>query len=96
MVVSLIQFIIYLPDATNLKEKRRVVQSLKQRLHSKFKISAAEVDLHESTTFSQIGAGLVSNSKKYGDEVIQKVILFVEQEVPGRVQDIVTHTEFYS
>ena len=96
MVVSLIQFIIYLHDATNLKEKRRVVQSIKQRLHTKFKLSAAEVDLHQSTTFAQLGAALVSNSKKHGDEVIQKVILFVEQEVPGRVQDIVTHTEFYS
>ncbi len=96
MVVSLIQFIIYLPDADSLKEKRRVVQSLKQRLHTKFKLSAAEVDLHESITFAQLGAALVSNSKKYGDEVIQKAIVFVEQEVPGRVQDIVTHTEFYS
>jgi len=96
MVVSLVQFIIYLPDATNLKEKRRVVQSLKRRLQIKFRISAAEVDLHQSYTYAQIGAALVSNSKKHGDRVIQKVIDFVEQEVPGRIQDIETHTEFYS
>lgn len=95
MVVSLVQFIIHLPDATNLKEKRRTVQSLKQRLQGKFKVSVAEVDLHESCTFAQIGAALVSNSKKYGDGVIQKVIAFAEMEVPGRIQDIQTHTEIY-
>jgi hypothetical protein len=96
MVVSLIQFIIYLPDATNLKEKRRVVQSLKRRLQTKFKLSVAEVDLHESCTYAQIGVALVSNSKKYGDKIIRKVLDFVEQEVPGRIQDVETHTEFYS
>lgn len=95
MVVSLVQFIIYLPDATNLKEKRRVVQSLKQRLHGKFKLSSAEVDLHQSYTYAQIGAALVSNSKQHGDKVIQKAINFIEQEIPGRIQDIQTHTEFY-
>ncbi len=95
MVVSLIQFIIHLPDATNLKEKRRTVQSLKRRLQVKFKLSVAEVDLHESYTYAQIGAALVSNSKKYGDGVIQKVITFTEQEIPGRIQDVQTHTEYY-
>ena len=96
MVVSLVQFIIHLPDATNLKEKRRVVQSIKQRLQTKFRLSVAEVDLHESCSYSQIGAALVSNSKKHGDKVMQKVIDFVEQEVPGRIQNVETHTEFSS
>ena len=95
MVVSLVQFIIHLPDADTLKEKRRVVQSIKRKITVKFKISAAEVDLHGSYTYSQIGAALVSNSKKHGDQVIQKLIAFVEDEIPGRVQDVQTHTEFY-
>lgn len=96
MVVSLVQFIIHLPDSTNIKEKRRVVQSLKERLQNRFKLSAAEVDLHNAVTYAQIGAALVSNSKKHGDSVMQKAISFVEDEVPGRVQDVSTHTEYYS
>ncbi len=95
MVVSLVQFIIHLPDATNLKEKRQTVQSLTKRMQNKFKLTAAEVDLQESIAYSQIGAALVSNSKKYGDEVVQKLINFVEDEIPGRIYDISTHTEFY-
>ncbi len=96
MVVSLVQFIIYIPDSTNIKEKRRVVQSLKERLQNRYKLSAAEVDLHDAVTYAQLGAALVSNSKKHGDSVMQKVITFVEDEVPGRLQDVSTHTEYYS
>ena len=96
MVVSMIQFIIELPDVTSLKEKRRVVQSLKQRLQNKFKLSAAEVDLHNSLGFCQIGAALVTNSKTHGEGVMQKVVLFVEDQIPGRIRDIAIHSENYS
>lgn len=95
MVVSLVQFIIHMPDATSLKEKRQTVQSLTRRLQNKYKVTAAEVDLLESICYSQVGAALVSNSKKYGDQVVQKIIRFVEDEVPGQIYDISTHTEFY-
>ncbi len=95
MVVSLVQFIIHMPDATSLKEKRQTVQSLTRRLQNKYKVTAAEVDLQESIGYSQVGAALVSNSKKYGDQVVQKIIRFVEDEVPGQIYDISTHTEFY-
>ncbi|MFO7848698.1 MAG: DUF503 domain-containing protein [Spirochaetia bacterium] len=95
MVVSLVQYIIYLPDASNLKDKRRTVQTLTKRLQNKYNITAAEIDLQESVGYSQVGAALVSNSKKYGDQVVQKIIAFVEDEIPGRIYDISTHTEFY-
>ena len=95
MVVSLIQIIIHLPDATSLKEKRSTVQSLTRRLQNKYRLTVAEVDLHESIGYAQIGAALVSNSKKHGDRVMQKVITFVEDEVPGSLYDVSTHTEVY-
>jgi uncharacterized protein len=95
MVVSLVQFIIQLPESTNLKDKRRVVHSLTKKLQTRFHLSAAEVDLLESTGYCQIGAALVSNSKRYGDTVMQKVIAFVEDDIPGRIHDVSTHTEYY-
>lgn len=95
MVVSLIQFIIHMPEATSLKEKRQTVQSLTRRMQNKYKVTAAEVDLLDSIGYSQIGGALVSNSRKYGDQVMQKIIDFVEDEVPGQVYDVSTHTEYY-
>jgi uncharacterized protein len=95
MVVSMIQLIIEIPEAGSIKDKRRVVKSLRDRMQRKFRLSAAEVDLQDSLRFSQIGGALVSNSRQFGESVMQKVLRFVEDEAPGRVQDVQITSEFY-
>lgn len=95
MVVSMIQLILELPDVTSIKEKRKIVKSLKERLQSKYRISAAEIDLHDSLSFAQIGGAVVSNSRTHGEAVMQKVLRFVEDQVPGRLQDVKILSETY-
>lgn len=95
MVVSMIQFIIELPDSTSIKEKRRVVKSLRDKLIRRFRVTAAEVDLHQSLVFSQVGAAVVSNSRSHGESVMQKVLTFVEDEAVGRIQDVQIVSEVY-
>jgi uncharacterized protein YlxP (DUF503 family) len=93
MVVSMIQFIFEIPDVTSIKEKRRVIQSVKGKLQRRFHISAAEVDLQDSLSFAQIGAALVSNSKTFGESVMQKAFSMVENDFPVRIQDMKIHSE---
>jgi hypothetical protein len=95
MVVSMIKLIVELPDIDSIKEKRRIIKSMKERLQVKFRISVAEVDLHDSLSFSQIAGAVVSNSKRYGESVMNKVLRFVEDEVPGRLQDVKILSEYY-
>ncbi|MCL2557923.1 MAG: DUF503 domain-containing protein [Treponema sp.] len=93
MIVSMIQFIIEIPESTSLKEKRRIVRSVKDKLHRRFRLSAAEVDLHDSLSFAQIGGALVSNSRVFGESVLQKAFAMIEDEVPARIQDMSIHSE---
>lgn len=95
MVVSMIQLIISLPDVTSIKEKRRIVKSLKDKLIARYKITCAEVDLQDSLAFSQIGGAIVSNSRRHGEAVMQKVLHFVEEDVPGRLHDVKIMSEIY-
>jgi len=95
MVVSLLQIIIELPESCTLKEKRRIVHSMRDKLQSRYKLSCAEVDLHESVLFSQLGAALVSNSKEHGEKVLYKAFEFVEDNIPGRIQDFKIISEIY-
>lgn len=95
MIVSMMQLVIELPDLLSIKEKRRIVKSLKDRVRVKFHVSIAEVDLQDSLSFSQIGAALVSNSKEFGEKVMNKILSFVEDNVPGRVHDVAIRTEQY-
>jgi uncharacterized protein len=91
----MIQLIVELPDVSNIKEKRKIVKSLKERLRVKYHISAAEVDLMDSLSFAQIGGAVVSNSRSFGEGVMQKVLRFVEDEVPGRLQDVKITSEVF-
>lgn len=93
MVVSMMQIIFEIPDVDSIKEKRRVIRSVKDKLQRRFHLSAAEVDLQDSLSFSQIGAALVSNSKTFGESVLQKAFAMIEQEVCVRIQDLSIHSE---
>jgi uncharacterized protein YlxP (DUF503 family) len=95
MVVSMIDLVIELPESTSLKDKRRVVSSIKTRLRAKFRVSCAEVDLLDSLSFAEIGAALVSNSKEFGEGVMQKALALVEGEFGIRVHDAQVHSEIY-
>ncbi|MBN2737728.1 MAG: DUF503 domain-containing protein [Spirochaetales bacterium] len=95
MTVSLLQILMEIPDCPSLKDKRRVVKSIKDKLIHRYKVSAAEVDLQDSHSFAQIGAALVSNSKDFGEKILNKAFAFVEDNYPVRVVDYKIITEFY-
>lgn len=84
----MIQLIIELPDVGSIKDKRRIVSSLKEKLVKRYRISMAEVDLQDSLTFAQLGGAVVSNSKSHGEKVMQKVLHFAEEACVGRIQDV--------
>ena len=93
MIVSMIQLIFEIPDVGSIKEKRRIIRSVKDKLQQRFHMSAAEVDLQDSLSFGQIGAALVSNSRAFGESVMQKAFQMIENEVPVRIQDMSIHSE---
>lgn len=95
MVISVLHFVLDLPDIASIKEKRQIVQSVKHRLQNKFKISVAEVELQDSWRFAEIGAAVVSNSKQYGESVLHKTLQFAENFVPGRIRDTSIFSEIY-
>jgi len=93
MIVSMIQIIFELPDIDNIKEKRRVIKSVMEKMRNRFHMSAAEVDLQDSLSFAQIGGALVSNSKTFGEKVLRKAFDMIEKDTPVRIQDMSIHSE---
>ena len=95
MIISMLLVIIELPDMESIKDKRKIVHSVRDRVNRKFRVSVAEVDLEESLSFSQLGVAVVSNDRTYGERVIHRILEFIEGIVPGRIQEVQTHTESY-
>jgi uncharacterized protein YlxP (DUF503 family) len=68
-----------LPENDSLKGKRQVIKSLVTRLHSRFNVSVAEVDNNESWQIASLGVTCVSNSSRHVNEVVSKVVAFIER-----------------
>jgi uncharacterized protein YlxP (DUF503 family) len=93
MIVSMIQMIFEIPDIDSIKDKRRILRSVKDKLQRRFNMSVAEVDLQDSLSFAQIGGALVSNSRTFGESVLHKAFEMIERDVPVRIQDISIYSE---
>jgi hypothetical protein len=81
MTIGVAQITLYLQAAESLKDKRRVVKSLIQRIHNRFNVTAAEVADLDDHRVATIGAAVVSNNGAHCSDVLAAVIAFVDANV---------------
>ncbi len=89
------QLLIELPESYSIKDKRRIVKSIKDKMRVRFHLSCAEIDLQESLRFAQLGAALVSNSSEFGETVLQKALSSIENDFSLRIHDAQITSERY-
>ena len=78
MVVGLLQVELTIPSADSLKAKRMVLRSLKDRIRKNFNVSIAEVDDNDQWQSAVLAVALVSNDKRFANQVLSKVVDFIE------------------
>lgn len=93
MIVSMIQVIFEIPDVSSIKDKRQIVRSAKDRMQRRFHMSVAELDLQDSLSYAHIGGALVSNSRTFGEQVLNKAFAMLEKDLPVRIQDVQIYSE---
>jgi uncharacterized protein YlxP (DUF503 family) len=67
-----------IPENMDLKGKRQVVKSIIGRVKSRFEVAVAEVDDNDSWRTATIGICCISNNKRHSNEVLSKVVAFIE------------------
>ena len=77
MVVGVLQVEIAVPDAMSLKDKRRVVRSLKDRIAHGYNVSIAEVGALDEHRRSILGIAMVSNDARYVEGGLSKLVDFI-------------------
>ena len=70
MFVGLARLVISIPGARSLKDRRRVVKSLKDRIRAKLPVSVAEVGDLERYQVATLGVAVVSNDSARCSEVL--------------------------
>lgn len=82
----LIRLRLFSPNS--LKEKRRILKSLIERLKSRYNISIAEIGENDSWQIAEIGIAVVANKAVFADEVINKIVYFIDNFDSVEIIDI--------
>jgi uncharacterized protein YlxP (DUF503 family) len=74
MTVGLVQLTFQVGQAMNLKDKRRVLKSFKDRLKNRYNVSVSEIDAHDNIRKAVLGIAMVGNDKRYVEGSLQRII----------------------
>lgn len=82
MTVGTLKIWFVLRESHSLKDKRRIVKGLKERLFKRFRVAVAEVDHQDTWQRATLGVAAVGNDGEVLNSVLSKVIDAV-RFVPG-------------
>jgi uncharacterized protein YlxP (DUF503 family) len=78
MVIGLLKIELYIESSRSLKDKRRIIKSLIQKLKSKYSnLSVSEIELLNNWKKSKIAIVTVSNEITYINSVLDKVLNYI-------------------
>lgn len=73
MIIGIIQFELLIHGSESLKDKRRVVRSVKDRLHREHQVSVAEIATQDSLNVATLGLALVGSDGRHVGEVLDQI-----------------------
>ncbi len=82
MRVGILRVDLHVPGAHSLKDKRRVIRSLKDRLFARFNVSVAEVGAQDLWQRAELGIALVALDGRGADLALRKVEVSIRSH-PG-------------
>ena len=85
MVIGFLALEIFLPYSQSLKDKRRVLNALRDRVRSRFNAAFAELDFQDKWQRSRIGIVTLNSQKGLVDEILQKIRRDVEENLEGEI-----------
>jgi uncharacterized protein len=80
MIVGVSSFELHLPSSRSLKDKRRVVKSLVDRIHQRFRVSVAETDFHDLHQRAEISLAAVTNGEGEMEKLMEEIHSLVDRE----------------
>ncbi len=86
MIVGVAVADLHIPEARSLKEKRRVVKSLLDRVAHRYGVSSAEVKHQNLHQRAQLGFALVNSDRRHAVAVLENI----HRMVDGRSEAFLT------
>jgi uncharacterized protein YlxP (DUF503 family) len=77
MIVGSCEIDLHIPESTSLKEKRRALRPILDRVRKRYNVSIVEVDCHDLWQRARLGVAVVGDSVKSVDSVLNKIIQMI-------------------
>lgn len=87
MVIGTLRTDLLIRESGSLKARRRVVNSLKDRIRSRFNVSVADVGDQTLWQRAVLVVAVVSNDGRFANEVLSKVVRLIESEPRVEILD---------
>lgn len=87
MVVGLVTWELHINGCQSLKDKRRILKSLKDRLHKRFNVSVAEVRFHDRWQRAELACCVVATDNRQAESVLGAADTLVGQDPLARIID---------
>lgn len=79
MIIGILKIELFLSESHSLKDKRRILKSLKDTIRNKFNISICEIDNHDKWQRAKLGVVNVALSSEMIHSVLAKIIELIGQ-----------------
>lgn len=87
MIVASLNLDLMVFESQSLKDKRRVIKSIKSVLHGRFEVSVAEVDHADSIKRCTLGVAMVSNESRAVHQRFDKIVDAIRARVDVSLLD---------
>ena len=74
MTIGSLRLELFLPESHSLKDKRRVIKSLAERLRRRFNVSVAEVDFQDTWQRAGLAVAAAGSSDRIVRETLEKIV----------------------
>jgi len=91
LVVGVLSVTLHIGGVASLKEKRRVIKSILEKIRSRFNAAAAETGRQDEWNYCEMGFSCVSNEASHADSMLSSIMRFIDND--ARVEIIQSMSE---
>lgn len=87
MTIGVLYLDLLIPGARSLKEKRRVVKSLKSLMRNRFNCSVAETDYKDLWQRAQLAVCVISDDARFANTQLNEIASFAARHAGAELAD---------
>jgi uncharacterized protein YlxP (DUF503 family) len=87
MVVGTLTVRIIIPGAQSLKDRRRVLKGLKDRIRNGFNVSISEIDATEAWQRATLGIAMAGDDRRYINGALSELVNFLRVQPQSQLVD---------